>query len=614
MTSETYPSGDLIATGYDAANRPTVVTNGSTNYISVGSYAPSGAAAAYTFGNGIGRTLSLNNRLQPVEMADALSGSPASPLLDLTYFYGGVTSGTTTKNNGNPTQIGIATRQTPSSSVVGFTQTFSYDALNRIAGVSDTGGWSQTLGYDRYGNMSGTQSGLTGVPALPSSGSYGATTNRLTSSGVGYDAGGNQTTLGSATLSYDGENRQSIDYDSLAVTTVDYAYDGLGQRVSKTVVGGSGSTTYVHDALGNLAAEYTTSTEAPPCTTCYLSWDHLGSTRMVTDQSGNVVANGRHDFLPFGYEIPAGVAGRTTGVWGGPDYLSAKFTGQERDTESGFDNFPARYMASVQGRFMSVDPGNAGADLGNPQSWNGYGYALNNPIALIDPSGLCTVVNGVFQEDGGQPCPANPSTSMTVTEDGGSWLTSTSLPPGSCLSVILDGVPQNNGCDSSAPVFAVTVTTPGQPAASQTPGSAAGRNPFVCGSEAASKVSPAALLHRIPGLRGGVGGFVVDAAAGNVFSGVTDLVHSIATGEGGDHSVLYNMGQGVVAGPSQGLSPVFTKVFGKAIEGPFTAAPMDLAMVAIFGEYATGIGEVKLAYDAVTYVGAVGGCLAGIFH
>jgi len=42
-------------------------------------------------------------------------------------------------------------------------------------------------------------------------------------------------------------------------------------------------------------------------------------------------------------------------------FLAHKFTGKERDSESGLDNFGARYFAPTQGRFTSPDPGNAGA-------------------------------------------------------------------------------------------------------------------------------------------------------------------------------------------------------------------------------------------------------------
>ena len=50
----------------------------------------------------------------------------------------------------------------------------------------------------------------------------------------------------------------------------------------------------------------------PSCATCYVSWDHLGSVRMLTDGSGNVVA--RQDYLPFGEEIPDGYAGFLGGL------------------------------------------------------------------------------------------------------------------------------------------------------------------------------------------------------------------------------------------------------------------------------------------------------------
>jgi hypothetical protein len=37
---------------------------------------------------------------------------------------------------------------------------------------------------------------------------------------------------------------------------------------------------------------------------------------------------------------------------------------------------------------MSADPGNAGADPMNPQSWNGYGYVNNSPLINVDPDGM----------------------------------------------------------------------------------------------------------------------------------------------------------------------------------------------------------------------------------
>ena len=72
------------------------------------------------------------------------------------------------------------------------------------------------------------------------------------------------------------------------------------------------------------------------------------------------------------------------------------FTGKERDSESGLDNFGARYYASTMGRFMSPDPGwLLAADPTNPQSWDMYAYVLNNPLTNVDPTGMdCVTDNG----------------------------------------------------------------------------------------------------------------------------------------------------------------------------------------------------------------------------
>jgi RHS repeat-associated protein len=67
-----------------------------------------------------------------------------------------------------------------------------------------------------------------------------------------------------------------------------------------------------------------------------------------------------------------------------------KFTGKERDSESGLDYFGARYYGAALGRFTTVDPLRASAHTANPQSWNRYSYVINNPLARIDPDGKCS--------------------------------------------------------------------------------------------------------------------------------------------------------------------------------------------------------------------------------
>lgn len=68
--------------------------------------------------------------------------------------------------------------------------------------------------------------------------------------------------------------------------------------------------------------------------------------------------------------------------------IRSRCTGKERDSESGLDNFGARYNASSMGRFMTPDS-IAYSDLDDPQSLNLYSYVGNHPTSMIDPDGHC---------------------------------------------------------------------------------------------------------------------------------------------------------------------------------------------------------------------------------
>jgi RHS repeat-associated protein len=144
---------------------------------------------------------------------------------------------------------------------------------------------------------------------------------------------------------------------------------------------------YVYNAQGQMVAEYTTPAPSASGGTRYLIADHLGSTRVVTDATGDVIS--RHDYLPFGETIPTGIGGRTTAMgYEQPDGINQKFTGKERDSESGLDYFEARYFGSSLGRFMSVDPVEVTPGrLRDPQQLNLYTYARNNPFRFVDPDG-----------------------------------------------------------------------------------------------------------------------------------------------------------------------------------------------------------------------------------
>jgi RHS repeat-associated protein len=119
--------------------------------------------------------------------------------------------------------------------------------------------------------------------------------------------------------------------------------------------------------------------------------DHLGTPRMIVDQTGALANLKRHDYLPFGEEL---FAGRSTSIgYSSGDGVRQQFTGQERDVETGLDYFGARYASSTQGRFTSSDT--FGGSRQSPQTLNLYSYVQNNPIRYTDPTGHFGIDNEI---------------------------------------------------------------------------------------------------------------------------------------------------------------------------------------------------------------------------
>ncbi len=243
--------------------------------------------------------------------------------------------------------------------------------------------WSETFGYDIYGNrwVSATTPAGLETAFTPTASSNFNSSNRLLNNGALYDLSGNQTTIGGYTNTFDAESRLAT--STINSITATYSYDGEGRRVQR--VTGGVTTQYVYDAQGQLAAEF--SAQAPTVTgTEYLIGRPLGSTRMTTNSSGGCLE--LHDYLPFGEDTINRLGGRT-GCYGTSDGVAEKFTGKERDAETGLDYFGARYMSSAQGRFTSVDPAYESEILEYPQTWNRYSYVYNYPLNLTDPDGRC---------------------------------------------------------------------------------------------------------------------------------------------------------------------------------------------------------------------------------
>jgi RHS repeat-associated protein len=143
---------------------------------------------------------------------------------------------------------------------------------------------------------------------------------------------------------------------------------------------------FAYDAGGQLIAEY--STQAPQThKVSYLTTDHLGSPRIVTDQNGAVIS--RKDFAAFGDEVftPQRTGGPSGNGYDPPN-VRQDYTGYQKDGESGLEYAQARYYNVGHGRFTSVDPLTASATIRDPQTLNRYSYSLNSPYKFSDPLGL----------------------------------------------------------------------------------------------------------------------------------------------------------------------------------------------------------------------------------
>jgi RHS repeat-associated protein len=172
--------------------------------------------------------------------------------------------------------------------------------------------------------------------------------------------------------------------------------------VSKTWFPGGGTpavTHYVYDIAGRNIAEYSSE---PPASdgTFWLFADLLGSIRAVTGEkppTESAPVLECYDYLPFGRMLTAQDNGRGTSAscypgspTGYTSVLDEKFTGQERD-EIQLDYLIARYVSTAQGRFTSADLPFMDQHPGDPQSWNLYAYARNNPLRYVDPFGYQSV-------------------------------------------------------------------------------------------------------------------------------------------------------------------------------------------------------------------------------
>jgi RHS repeat-associated protein len=241
--------------------------------------------------------------------------------------------------------------------------------------------------------------------------------NRLLSSTVGsntpltenysYDNRGNLTggMIHLSGMVYNVENRLEV------VTNIDtdivtyYQYDSNGQRVRKTTINGHVHATnmrkYVggwelyeeRDSLGDLSLSreslhvsddsgrivlIETRTDVTPVeqTVRYQYSNHLGSAALELDEVGAVISY--EEYYPYG-STSFQVGRSSTEV----SLKRYRYSGKERDEETGLYYHGARYYIPWLARWSAVDPLQS-----EMPEWSSYNYGFCNPITWTDSTGM----------------------------------------------------------------------------------------------------------------------------------------------------------------------------------------------------------------------------------
>jgi len=175
--------------------------------------------------------------------------------------------------------------------------------------------------------------------------------------------------------------------------TATYVYNAQNQRVRATV--GSAITEYVFSAAGQRVSEWNGTTRAQLKGKYY--WgakpvayyaggaahfehqDWLGTERVRTTYNGGVEAST--------ISLPFGDGQATTGADGDANHYGML----DADPKTATDHAQFRQYSEAQGRWLAPDPYSGSYSMRNPQSFNRYVYASNNPLAMTDASGLCDI-------------------------------------------------------------------------------------------------------------------------------------------------------------------------------------------------------------------------------
>lgn len=360
VTSLTY-AGITVTRGFDDAGQLTSVNDGLGNTTAFG-YDADGNLIATDYPNGVVATATFDGNSRQTA---------------ITHKRGSTTLGDFSYTRDALGFVDTGNEALPATTV---NRNYTYTQVDQLASVN-----GNTYGYDSAGNLTAAASGAT----LQYDSADQLT--KLTQPVVGgastvttftYDARGNRTSAssGATTTQYTWDQANRLTNVGSAVS---YRYNGDGLRMEKRVPGLSlrflwdatsdlplllsdVNNAYVYGPGGKVLEQIDLTGLAPT----FLHTDQLGSTRLLTDPSGQVAAGFTYD--PFGN--PRDVSGSAVTPFG--------FAGEYTDPDTGFIYLRARSYDPATGQFLSRDPIE---DLTQAP----YSYAGNNPANLVDPTGLC---------------------------------------------------------------------------------------------------------------------------------------------------------------------------------------------------------------------------------
>ena len=279
-------------------------------------------------------------------------------------------------------------------------ETFRYDNLNRLVEAQVVGMGARTYQYDTIGNIT-FKSDVGAYEYGQGAGPHAVT--HVAGKDYTYDANGNMISGGGRLLTYTSFNKPLKITKGAASIAYSYAPDR--NRIGKTVVkdglseytlylgksyeqvyGTGGAVEHRHYLSTGHTTILVSKTGSGASSARYLHKDHIGSTEVITDATGQVVESTSFD--PWGARRNADWTSTDNWLTNPLDISSLTtrgFTGHEHDAAIGLINMNARMYDPVLGRFLQPDtyvqfPESA-------QGYNRYTYVNNNPLSFTDPSG-----------------------------------------------------------------------------------------------------------------------------------------------------------------------------------------------------------------------------------